>query len=82
MTRDEQIKIITAAAWEKALRAKVREVLAGLDELGVDASPVTFVVQGITVHMAGQPPHDVILEIAEGVYSLRLPVAWVTGKTR
>jgi hypothetical protein len=78
MDREQQIKTISAPSWEKGLRTKVKEVLAGLNDLGVDASPVTFVVQDITVHMALASPRDVILEIAEGLYSLRLPVAWLT----
>jgi hypothetical protein len=80
--RDQQIKIISAPAWETALRTKIKEVLAGLDELGVDASPVTFAVQNIAVHMAVASSRDVIIEIAEGLYSLRLPIAWLTGKPR
>jgi hypothetical protein len=82
MTREQQITIISAPAWETALRTKIKDVLAGLDKLGVNASPVTFLVQDITVHMALASPRDVIIEIAEGLYSLRLPIAWLTQPTR
>jgi hypothetical protein len=82
MTRDEQIKAISAPSWETELRAKARDVLAGLDQMGVNASPVTFAVQGITVHMARNSTSEVAIEIADGLYALRLPVAWLTGKTR
>jgi hypothetical protein len=61
------------------MRAKAKDVLATLNTLAVQASPITFTVQGIPVGFSWGAA-DAVFDIHSGIYTLRMPLAWVTGK--
>lgn len=78
MDTAQQIATISAPAFETALRDKARETLATLDSLELQASPVTFTVSDIPVELR-RGTTNATLVIAGGMYSLRLPLAWLTA---
>jgi hypothetical protein len=71
--------IVAQPAWETALRTKARDVLATLNTLAVQASPITFTVQGVRVGFSWGT-NDAVFDINDGMYTLRIPLPWVTGK--
>lgn len=73
-----QQQTIAAPAFETALRAKAKDVIDTMGQLQVEASPITFDVNGIAVELAcGE--NDCRVTIADGTYQLRVPVDWLTS---
>lgn len=73
-----QQQTIAAPTWETAMRAKAREAITTLQQIDVEASPISFDVNGIDVELAWGA-NDARLSIAGGGYQLRLPLAWLTA---
>lgn len=73
-----QQQTIAAATWETEMRAKAREAIATLDSIDVQASPITFTVQGVDVELAWGD-NLARLSIGDGSYQLRLPLTWLTA---
>lgn len=72
--------VIAQPAWETAMRTKARDTVLALNTMAVQASPITFVVQGINVQFSWGD-NDARLAIGDGLYSLKMPLSWITGKT-
>lgn len=71
--------IIAQPAWETALRTKARDTLSTLTTLAIQASPISFTVQNIPVGFSWGTS-DAVFDINDGMYTLRMPLSWITGK--
>jgi hypothetical protein len=72
-------QVVAQPAWETALRAKARETLSALTTMAVQASPVTFLVEKVPVEFSWDA-RDAMFDINAGMYTLQLPLSWITGK--
>lgn len=78
-TQFDPRQVVALPAWETALRAKARETLAALTTMAVQASPVTFIIEKVPVEFSWTAT-EATFDINSGMYALRMPLSWITGK--
>jgi hypothetical protein len=73
-----QQQTIATPTFETALRAKAKEIIDTMGALEVQANPLRFDVQDIPVELSWAD-NDARLSVADGAYTLRVPVGWLAS---
>lgn len=76
MDAQQTIATVSPPAFEAAMRQKAKDILSTLANLEVEASPVNFTVDDVTIAMTWGS-ETIEFNIGE-VFNITLPLPWIT----